>query len=109
MDLNRWLATLLLPPPLDRPRRLLVPFSGSGSEMIGALLAGWDEVVGVELSEEYADIARARLAHWQRYRRADSEAAKAEAAGQLSMFDAAAAPEVRKRLAEALARARGEQ
>ena len=77
---------MLLPPPLDRPRRILVPFSGSGSEMIGALLAGWDEVVGVELSEEYADIARARLAHWERYRRADSEAAEKEANGQLPMF-----------------------
>lgn len=65
IDLCRWLATLLLPPPLDRPRRILVPFSGSGSEMIGCLLAGWDEVVGVELSEDYADIARTRLASWQ--------------------------------------------
>ncbi len=87
VDLCRWLATLLLPPPLDRPRRILVPFSGSGSEMIGCLLAGWDEVIGVELSEEYAEIARARLTHWERYRRADSEAAEKEAAGQTSIFD----------------------
>ncbi len=29
------------------------------------MLAGWDEVVGVELSDEYADIARARLAWWE--------------------------------------------
>ena len=41
--------------------RLLVPFAGSGSEMIGALRAGWDEVVGVELV--YADLARERLAN----------------------------------------------
>lgn len=49
---------------LARPqRRILVPFSGSGSEMIGALKAGWDEVQGIELSAEYVDIAHARIAH----------------------------------------------
>jgi len=59
-------ASLILPPPRadGSPRRLLVPFAGSGSEMIGALLAGWDEVVGIEIDEHYADIARARLKHW---------------------------------------------
>ena len=62
--LTRWLATLLLPPDAYAPRRLLVPFSGSGSEMIGALLASWEEVVGIEMDAEYAEIARARLAHW---------------------------------------------
>jgi len=61
-DLIEYLAKLILPPRgIGRPRRLLVPFAGSGSEMIGALRAGWDEVVGIEL--EYADIARERLTH----------------------------------------------
>lgn len=64
LALARHLATLLLPPDAYAPRRLFVPFAGSGSEAIGAMLAGWDEVVGVELSDEYADIARARLAWW---------------------------------------------
>lgn len=62
--LTRWLASLLLPPDSYVPRRLLVPFAGSGSEMIGALLAGWEDVLGIELEREYADIARARLAWW---------------------------------------------
>lgn len=64
--LCRYLATLILPP-ADRPqgpRKLLVPFSGSGSEMIGALQAGWDEVSGIEREAEYAAIAEARLSHW---------------------------------------------
>jgi len=65
--LTKWLATLLLPPEEYAPRRLLVPFAGSGSEMIGALLAGWEEVVGVELSREYTDIARARISWWQKW------------------------------------------
>ena len=59
--LCEYLARLLLPPPREdgAPRRLLVPFSGAGSEMIGALTAGWDEVVGIERETEYvADAAR---------------------------------------------------
>ncbi|MCI0620059.1 MAG: hypothetical protein L0387_00005, partial [Acidobacteria bacterium] len=64
IDLTRWLATLLLPPP-GRTRRLLVPFAGSGSEMIGALQAGWDEVVGVEQNAEYCRIAEARVKYWK--------------------------------------------
>ena len=63
LALTAWLATMLLPPARDTPRRLLVPFAGSGSEMIGARLAGWDEVVGIELEPEYAEIARARILH----------------------------------------------
>jgi len=64
LDLVKWLATLLLPPPEYAPRRILVPFAGSGSEMIGCGLAGWEEIVGVEMEAEYCAIARARLAHW---------------------------------------------
>lgn len=64
LDLNRYLASLILPPKRDTPRRILVPFSGSGSEMIGALLAGWDEAVGIEREADYCAIAEARLAHW---------------------------------------------
>ena len=52
----------------NTPRRLLVPFSGSGSEMIGALLAGWDEVVGIERETEYCEIAEARLRFWEQQR-----------------------------------------
>ncbi len=66
ISLNLWLAKLLLPPPLGVPRRLLVPFSGVSSEMIGALAAGWDEVVGVEQSAEYVKLALLRLEHWER-------------------------------------------
>lgn len=63
--LTEWLARLLLPPPRpDGVRRLLVPFSGSGSEMIGAVCAGWDDVVGIEQDTGYATTARERLRHW---------------------------------------------
>jgi DNA modification methylase len=59
----RWLGTLLLPPESIKPRRLLMPFAGTGSEMIGALEAGWDEVVGIEQDAHYCEIAKARIAH----------------------------------------------
>jgi len=64
IDLTRWLATLLLPPDVYAPRRILVPFSGSGSEMIGAHLAGWEEIIGIENEVEHVEIARARLEYW---------------------------------------------
>jgi len=65
IKLTQHLATLLLPPKEYAPRRILVPFAGVGSEMIGAMLAGWEEVVGIELSQEYMEIAEARIAYWQ--------------------------------------------
>ena len=56
---------LLLPKKKEYvPRRILIPFAGSGSEMIGALRAGWDKVIGIELEEEYCKIAEARLKYW---------------------------------------------
>lgn len=62
IDLTRQLATLILPPPRgDRPRRLLVPYCGSGSEMIGAALAGWEEIVGIEQDPHFAEIAVRRI------------------------------------------------
>jgi site-specific DNA-methyltransferase (adenine-specific) len=61
LSLTKYLATLIKPP---TGGRLLVPFSGSGSEMIGALQAGWEYVEGVELTEEYIPIAEARIAYW---------------------------------------------
>lgn len=62
--LTQYLATLILPPSRVGQRKLLVPFCGSGSEMIGALNAGWDWVVGVELQKEYAETARQRLKYY---------------------------------------------
>jgi site-specific DNA-methyltransferase (adenine-specific) len=67
--LTEYLARLLLPPVEYAPRRVFVPFAGAGSEAIGAMRAGWEEVVGVEMMNDeehnYVDIARARVAYWQ--------------------------------------------
>lgn len=59
-----YLAKLLLPPE-GYTRRMLVPFAGSGSEMIGARQAGWERVVGIELLPEHVDIAKQRLTYWE--------------------------------------------
>lgn len=61
LALCEYLAKLILPPEGQMPRRLLVPFSGAASEMIGALSAGWDHVTGIECNEQYVADARTRL------------------------------------------------
>ena len=62
LDLIRYLAQLILPPKRrGKPRRILIPYSGSGSEIIGCLQAGWDEVVGIERELEYIQIAETRI------------------------------------------------
>lgn len=66
LSLTRYLATLLLPPIEYAPRRLFVPFAGVGSEQIGGAMAGWEEIEGVELTEEYIPINRARIKYWSR-------------------------------------------
>lgn len=70
LALTKYLATLIKPP---SGGRLLVPFSGSGSEIIGALQAGWEYVEGVELTEEYIPIAEARIKYWLEKERTKQE------------------------------------
>ena len=62
IGLTEYLARLILPP-TECPV-LLVPFSGAGSEMIGATQAGWPAIVGIEQDASYVEIANARIAHW---------------------------------------------
>lgn len=62
LELLRYLSTLSLPPKQEgKIRRILIPFSGSGSEMIGAAQAGWDEITGIEMEQNYIEMAEARL------------------------------------------------
>lgn len=77
IDLARYLATLIRPAPppgATLAGSLLVPWSGVGSELIGALAANWAAVVGIERESSrspnpehrnpYCDVAAARVAHW---------------------------------------------
>lgn len=64
LDLNRYLATLLLPPEMYAPRRIFVPFAGVASECIGSFHALWEEIVGVEKENKYCEIGRARCKYY---------------------------------------------
>jgi len=57
LDLMGWLVGLVTMP---AGTRILDPFAGSGSTLIAALRQGV-EVVGIERSADYAEIARARI------------------------------------------------
>lgn len=57
-DLMRWLVRMITPP----GGIVLDPFAGSGSTGKAAALEGM-RFIGVEQTPEYADIARARIAH----------------------------------------------
>jgi len=58
VSLMRWLVRLITPP----GGIVLDPFTGSGSTGVAAVLEG-ARFIGCELSPEFAEIARARIAH----------------------------------------------
>jgi len=58
LKLTTYLAKLILP---ATEGRLLVPFSGSGSEILGGMKAGWNQIHGIELDKNYNSIAQARI------------------------------------------------
>jgi len=58
----RWLARLVTPP----GGVVLDPYSGSGTTGVAAMLEGFD-FIGCELSPEYVEIARARIAHARKF------------------------------------------
>jgi len=62
INLMRWLVRLVAPP----GGVVLDPFAGSGSTGCAAVQEPTcGAFVGIELSEEYAEIARARIEHWR--------------------------------------------
>ncbi len=60
LALTTYLARLILPP--VEGVRLLVPFCGSGSEMLGGTRAGWSHVEGIDSWDVAVKIARERTA-----------------------------------------------
>lgn len=71
ISLCEYLSRVLSPPDhyAQAGRRLLVPFSGSGSEICGAVISGkWEYVQGVELEEKHVKIAHARITFWMKMR-----------------------------------------
>ena len=65
LSLCVWLNRLLAPPPEYAPRRLLIPFCGTFSEGIGAILSdGFEEIVGIDSNAEYCALAESRARFW---------------------------------------------
>lgn len=46
-------------------QKIIYPFAGVQSEVIGGYKAGFTDYVGCELSEEYVNIGNARFEHWK--------------------------------------------
>ena len=63
INLMRYLIKMFCP----KDGIVLDPFSGSGSTGIGALLEN-REYIGMDISEEYTEIARERLTTWEQYK-----------------------------------------
>jgi site-specific DNA-methyltransferase (adenine-specific) len=59
IKLLRYLCRLVTPP----NGKILDPFAGSGSTGCAAVLEGFD-FVGIEMEQEYVEIANARIKHW---------------------------------------------
>ena len=68
VDLMRYLCRLITPP----EGIVLDPFMGSGTTGIAACLEGFN-FVGIELNEDYLEIARHRIAHWGDYEITESD------------------------------------
>ncbi len=68
ISLLQYISMLILSPKRENDtRKLLVPFSGSGSEVIGAMLAGWEEIHAFELETDYIKIAEKRIEFWREH------------------------------------------
>lgn len=64
--LCEYIARLIRPPEAYLGEaQLLVPFCGVGSEIIGSLKAGWRNITGIDIVQEYIDIANLRIAKIQ--------------------------------------------
>jgi hypothetical protein len=47
------------------PQKIVYPFAGVQSEVIGGYKAGFDDFIGCELNAEYVDIGNVRFEHWK--------------------------------------------
>lgn len=45
-------------------QKIIYPFAGSGSEIIGGIKAGFTNWVGCEINPDYVEIAKARIDYW---------------------------------------------
>lgn len=66
IGITEYLARLLLPPPEYRDdATLLIPFAGTMSEVVGAIQAGWRNIVAIERDEASFEVGKYRVMYWQ--------------------------------------------
>ena len=61
ISLNRRILKLFKTP---NSQRICYPFAGAGSEIIGGILAGFTDWTACEISQDYINIAEARIIYW---------------------------------------------
>lgn len=49
---------------IPNEQKIIYPFAGSGSEIIGGIKAGFTNWVGCEINPDYVEIAKARIDYW---------------------------------------------
>jgi DNA modification methylase len=61
IELNKKILSLFKTP---NPQRILYPFAGAGSEIIGGIMAGFDNWDGCEINSQYVEIANKRINYY---------------------------------------------
>lgn len=68
ISLSSYLAKMVCPPDVYLDDAVIaIPFSGVGSEAIGAALAGWRNIHLFEQNEDYLAMSRKRMAWWMHH------------------------------------------
>jgi len=68
-------------------QRIVYPFAGSGSEIIGGIKAGFNNWCGCEISQEYIDIALARIEYWSNFEGCEVPETTEVAEGQMDIWE----------------------
>jgi hypothetical protein len=68
-------------------QQIVYPFAGSGSEVIGGIKAGFTSYIGCEISQDYIDIALARIEYWSNFEGCELPETTEVAEGQISIWD----------------------
>ena len=62
IELNKKILSLFKTP---NPQKIIYPYAGSGSEIIGGIRADFFDWEACEINEEYIEIAKARIEYWK--------------------------------------------
>jgi hypothetical protein len=84
IKLNKNILSLFKTP---NEQSIIYPFAGSGSEVIGGIKAGFTSYIGCEISQDYIDIALARIEYWSNFEGCELPETTEVAEGQISIWD----------------------